>query len=130
MNAVGFNKPQVDRFFNMLTELTEKHNFLASRIYNPDETGVSCFHKNLKVLSVKRKQQVGKLTLGERGRNIMLMFSMNVTGQFIPPLYIFSPKKVDRNKHLMIGAPIDCIAIPCSSGWMNGDIFVKWLGHF
>ena len=41
MRAIGFNKPQLDHFLNMLTELTEKHNFPASTLYNADETGVS-----------------------------------------------------------------------------------------
>ena len=70
------------------------------------------------------------MTSGERSRNITLMFPMNVTGHFIPPLFIFPRKKMDRNKRLMMGAPIDSIAIPCSSGWMNGDIFLKCLEHF
>jgi hypothetical protein len=92
MRATGFNKPQVDRFYDLL-QLQEQFVFQASQIYNADETGVSTAHKNGKVLSVKGKKQVGKLTSVERGRNVTVMFSMNVTGHFIPPMFIFPRKK-------------------------------------
>jgi len=128
--AVGFNKPQVDRFYDLLNQLLEKYKFPASRIYNADETGVSNVHKNDKVISIKGKKQVDKLTSAERGRNITLMFAMNVTGHFVPPLFIFPRKKMDKYNRLMIGAPPQSIAIPHESGWMNGDIFLHWLQHF
>ncbi|XP_052752615.1 uncharacterized protein LOC128201064 [Galleria mellonella] len=128
--AVGFNKPQVYRFYDQLHQLQDKYKFPASRIYNADETGVSTVHKNEKVISTKGKKQVGKLTSGERGRNITLMFAMSVCGHFIPPLFIFPRKRMDKNGRLMIGAPPDSIAIPHESGWMNGEIFLMWLQHF
>ncbi|CAG5019943.1 unnamed protein product [Parnassius apollo] len=128
--AVGFNKPQVSRFFGQLNHLQEKYKFPPSRIYNTDETGVSNVHKNDKVISIKGKKQVGKLTSAERGRNITLTFAMNVTGHFIPPLFIFPRKKMDKNGRLMIGAPPDSIATPQESGWMNGEVFFQWLQHF
>jgi len=84
MRATGFNKPQVDQFYDLLLQLQEQFGFKASQIYNADETGVSTVHKNDKVLSVKGKKQVGKLTTAERGRNVTVMFSVNVTGHFIP----------------------------------------------
>ena len=128
--AVGFNRPQVDRFYNQLNQLQEKYQFSPSRIYNADETGVSNVHKNDKVLSIKGKKQVGKLTSAERGRNITVTFAMNVTGHFIPPLFIFPRKKMDKNGRLMIGAPPESIAVPQETGWMNGDVFLRWLQHF
>lgn len=69
--AVGFNKPQVNRFFDQLNQLQEKHKFPPSRIYNVDETGVSNVHKNYSHFD-KKKKQVSKLTSAERGRNITL----------------------------------------------------------
>lgn len=98
--------------------------------YNADETGVSNVHKNNKVISIKGKKQVGKLTTAERGRKITLTFAMNVTGHFISPLFIFPRKKMDRNGRLMIGAPPNSIAVPYESGWMNGEVFLQWLHHF
>jgi len=93
MRATGFNKPQVDRFYDLLLKLQEQVGFQASQIYNADETGVSTVHKYDKVLSVKGKKQVGELTTAERGRNVTVMFSMNATGHFTPPVFIFPTKK-------------------------------------
>ena len=105
MRATGFNKPQVDRLYDLLLQLQEQFGFRASQIYNADETGVSTVHTNDNVLSVKGKKQVGKLTSAERGFNVTVMFSVNVTGHFIPPMFIFPRKKMDKNGLLMIGAP-------------------------
>jgi hypothetical protein len=61
MRATGFNKPQVDRLYDLL-KLQEQFVFQASQIYNADETVVSTVCKNDKVFSVKGKKQVGNLT--------------------------------------------------------------------
>lgn len=58
MRAVGFNEPQVDRFYDQLYHLQEKYNFPICRIYNGDETGISNVHKNDKVLSFKGKNKL------------------------------------------------------------------------
>lgn len=128
MRCVGFNKPQVERFFNQLKTMIEKHKFRPSRIFNADETGVSSVHENEKVITMKGKRQVGKMTSGERGRNVSLMFCMSATGQFIPPLFIFP--RVRMNNRLMIGAPAESISFATPNGWMTKDSFLKWLQHF
>lgn len=46
MRSTGFNKPQVDPFYDLLFNLYEKFNFQVSQIYNADETGVLTVHKN------------------------------------------------------------------------------------
>jgi hypothetical protein len=52
-----------------------KHLFsIAKKIYNADEAGALCVHKNSKVISVKGKRRVGKLTPGERDCNVTVMF--------------------------------------------------------
>lgn len=130
MRATGFNKPQVDRFYELLLKLQQQFMFQASQIYNADETGVSTVHKNDKVLSMKGKKQVGKLTSAERGRNITVMFAMNALGHFIPPMFLFARKKMDKNGRLMVGAPSESIGVPCESGWMNAETFLLWLKHF
>lgn len=128
MRCVGFNKPQVMLFFEKLRFLKEKFAFPPSRMYNADETGISSVHHNPKVLSTKGKKQVGKLTSAERGRNITVMFCMNPTGHFIPPLFIFP--RVRMNERLMIGAPDDAIAVAQPNGWMDSHTFLRWLQHF
>jgi hypothetical protein len=62
-------------------------------------------HENSKVISVKVKRQVGKLTSGEKGRNVTVMFCMNASGQFIPLFIIYPRQKM--NARLMIGAPAE-----------------------
>ncbi|KAJ4430876.1 hypothetical protein ANN_19467 [Periplaneta americana] len=72
MRCVGFNKPQVNFFFEKLSFLMDKYHFAASRIYNADETGVSTVHQNPKVLSCKGKKQRmnPRLTIGAPDESI------------------------------------------------------------
>jgi hypothetical protein len=78
---------------------------------------------------VKGKKQVGKLTSAERGLKVTVMFSMNATGHFIPPIFILKGKKMDENGRLMNGAPPESIGVACESGWMNAETFLHWLQH-
>jgi hypothetical protein len=57
------------------------------------------------------------------------MFSMNVTGHFIPPMFIFPRKKMDKNGRLMVVAPPESIGVACESGWKNAETFLQWLQH-
>jgi len=45
MTATGFNKPQVDRFYDLLIKIQEQFEVQTSQIYNADETGDSTVHK-------------------------------------------------------------------------------------
>lgn len=128
--AAGFNKEQVDRFFRMLTDLMEKYNFGPSKIFNADETGVSSVHTNrLKVMSVKGKKQVGKLTSAERGKNVTILLSINATGDlFVPPLFVFPRVRMDNE--LKKDAPPGSIFDGQPSGWITKDGFLKWLNLF
>lgn len=128
--AVGFSKDRVDRFFYKLTELMDKYKFNASRIFNADETGVSVVHNNnLKVMSVKGKKQVGKLTSAERGRNVTVLLAINAAGdQFIPPLFVFPRLRIDND--LKKDAPPGSIFDGQPSGWITKEGFLKWLKSF
>ena len=57
MRAAEFNKPQVDRFYDLL-KLQEQFGFQASQIKNSDETGVSTVRKNYNVFSVEKKNRL------------------------------------------------------------------------
>ena len=39
--AMGFNRPNVSKFFDLLTETVDRFKLSADRIYNCDETGVT-----------------------------------------------------------------------------------------
>ena len=52
--VMGFSKPQVERFFGSLTEVMLEDHFLASYIYNVDETGLPTVPRKLpKVIAQK-----------------------------------------------------------------------------
>ena len=63
----GLNKTSVDQYFNNLRTILDKHNFQPHRIYNCDESGLTCVHKPQKVLAQKGKRVVASVTSGERG---------------------------------------------------------------
>lgn len=65
--VIGFNKVEVDRFFDNLSTLYEKNNYSAMDIYNVDESGLQTVHKPSKILAPKGVKQIGKITSGERG---------------------------------------------------------------
>ncbi|KAG5870243.1 hypothetical protein JTB14_026936 [Gonioctena quinquepunctata] len=123
--AVGFNKEQVDLFSDKLTELVTKFSFSPSQISNAEETGVSDVHTNkLKVISVKGKKQIGKLTSAERGRNVTILLYINAPGdQFTPPLFVFPRVRMDND--LKKDAPLGSIFDGQPSGWITKDDFLK-----
>lgn len=128
--AAGFNKEQVGRFFSKLNEMMEKFKFSPAKIYNADETGVTCVHNNkLKVMSMRGKKQVGKLTSAERGKNVTLLLSINASGDlFIPPLFVFPRVRLDEE--LKKDAPLGSIFDAQPSGWITVEGFLKWLKVF
>lgn len=128
--AVGFNKEQVDLFFNKYEAISAKFKFSPSKIFNCDETGVSVVHENATmVLSQKGKKQVSKITSGERGRNVTVLLSINATGDtFIPPLFVFGRKKLAEE--LKKDAPEGSIFACEKSGWITCNSFLLWLKMF
>jgi hypothetical protein len=72
----------------------------------------------------QRKKQDGKLIFAEGGKNITIIFAINVTGHFEPSLFI-SPRKKWIKVELMITAPLDNTTTAHESGWMNGNIFLQ-----
>ena len=59
--ASGFNRSQIDAFFNLLTKAVEENNISADHIYIMDESGISVVQKMTKILA-KKKENV-KLAL-------------------------------------------------------------------
>ena len=123
MRAVGFNKTQVDIFYNNLEKLITLHKFSPSNIYNCDETRVSCVHKHQKVLAPKAVRQVGKLTSAQRGKNITVLFCISTNGHFIPLFFVFPRQRMDDR--LMINAPAVSVRVAQPKGWMTSDFFLR-----
>ncbi|KAJ4448850.1 hypothetical protein ANN_00241 [Periplaneta americana] len=98
--ALGFNKENVDKFFQMLEAEYDKFHYTPDRIYNVDEIGVTVMqNKVVDVISRKGKRQIASMTAAERGGLITVIFSMSVAGNFIPPMMIFPRKNMN---HLLI----------------------------
>ncbi|XP_072375664.1 uncharacterized protein [Diabrotica undecimpunctata] len=123
--AMGFNKISVNRFFELLTTTIEKYQITADRLFNVDETGITTVAKSLnKIIATKGKKQVGSLSSAERGKMLTVEIRMGADGSFMPPLFIFPRKRM--KPELLDGAPPGSWAECNDSGWMQGDLFVKW----
>ncbi|KAK9674867.1 hypothetical protein QE152_g40794 [Popillia japonica] len=67
--TIGFNRPQIERFYTVLGEVLEKHKFPATSIYNMDETRLmSNSNKPPKIFTARGKKQVGIIASSERGQ--------------------------------------------------------------
>jgi hypothetical protein len=127
--AMGFNRVQVDLFFNNLRRMYEKYKFNPQQIYNMDETGLLTVPNKLpKVVSVKGKKQVGKIVSGERGQLITAVCAISASGNFVLPTLIFPRKR--QKPDLLHGAPPGTIQQVSDSGFINTELFEEWLIHF
>lgn len=127
--ATGFNRPAVQKFFNFLQQIIEKHCLDGSRLYNVDESGMKTVQqKHAKILAVKGKKQVGALTSAERGKNVTVVCAANACGHFVPPMFIFPRKKM--NPIFMDHAPSSSKGFVQENGWMTMDLFKTYLQHF
>ncbi|CAH1955477.1 unnamed protein product [Acanthoscelides obtectus] len=116
--AMGFNKPQCERFYKNLAELMDKYKFPPTSIYNMDETGLSTVPNNPpRVISKKGKRAVNKISSAERGTNVTVVNAMSASGHFIPPAFIFGRKRMKAE--LLDGAP------PASIGMVSDTSYIK-----
>lgn len=125
----GFNRENVEKFFEILENEYDKHSYPAHRVFNCDETGLTVVQsKHVKVVSKKGKKQIGALTSAERGSLVTVVTCMSAGGTFIPPLMIFP--RTNMKNELMDGAPPGSIFDCHKSGWIQMDMFTKWFRHF
>ncbi|KAB0804472.1 hypothetical protein PPYR_01442 [Photinus pyralis] len=66
--AVGFNRPQVERFFSLIESTLRKHNLQAHQIFNIDECGFNTVPVPRKILAHKGKKQVGCIATQKKGK--------------------------------------------------------------
>ncbi|KAJ4429070.1 hypothetical protein ANN_26071 [Periplaneta americana] len=127
--ALGFNRENVGKFFDLLLEAYNKHNYPEDRVYNVDETGLTIVQSKIPyVIGRKGKRQVGALTSAERGATITVIACMSASGHFVPPAVIF-PRK-NMSDQLMRGSPPGAVGFAHPSGWVQSNIFAQWLMHF
>lgn len=127
--AKGFNRHVVQKFYDLLESIINKHQISASNIYNVNETGVTTVPtKTSKVLAMRGKKQVGALSSAERGTLVTVETCMSAAGNFMPPMYIFPRKR--ENPLLMDEAPPGSFAIYHESGWIQKESFLIWFKKF
>ncbi|XP_050497814.1 uncharacterized protein LOC126878985 [Diabrotica virgifera virgifera] len=127
--ASAFNAVSVGKFFDLLEDLYQKHNYKPNRIYNCDETGISTVpNKPSKIISKKGKKQVGVLSSAERGTLTTAEICFNAAGEYIPPALIFP--RVRHHLTFDIGVPLNTKIFTHASGWMQTEIFTAWFHHF
>ena len=93
--AVGFNKGQVDNFFEICRRsvLESIGPIDGDRIWNMDESGLTVVHKPGRIVAKKGQKQVGKVTSGEMGKMVTIICSMNACGRYLAPFMIYPRNK-------------------------------------
>ena len=126
--AVGFNRAQVTRFFDLYKDLAREHKYTGMRVWNMDETGLSSVQQPVNVVAQKGKKRVGKMTSGEKGKTVTVLCAANAAGQFVPPMFIYSRARLQES--LLNGAPVGSIGACTKSGWTDQTCFLTWLHYF
>lgn len=128
--VTSFNETNVKQFFENLEECLNKYELhgKADKIYNVDETGITTVQKPSKILGPKGQKQVGSLISWERGKNVTTVCCMNAAGSFVPLMFIYP--RVRMNNLFEKGGPVGSIYACSKNGWINNELFLKWLKHF
>jgi hypothetical protein len=127
--AKGFCKENVNEFFEILKHTVDNNKIDATKIFNVDETGVQTVQsKCQKVVAEKGKRSVGSIASGERGVNTTVVCCSSAAGMYIPPMIIF--KRMRMSNELKVGAPPGSVVDVSETGYINSELFVKWLHHF
>lgn len=125
----GFNRQNVNHFYDILENLVDEYNIDATRIFNVDESGFSTVQKkSQKIISKKGKKNVGTVASGERGVNTTLVVCTSAAGHFVAPMIIFKRKRMAAE--LAEGAPPGCLVQVSDTGYINTELFVVWLRRF
>ncbi|XP_067140159.1 uncharacterized protein [Centruroides vittatus] len=127
--AVGFNKVAITAFFELLSSVVNKHKLTPERIYDCDETEISCVPKSKgRIISVKGRRQVGALTSAKRGQTVTVEVYFNAASTYLLPMFVYL--RLRMKQELLNGAAPGTWAECHSSGWMQGNIFISWFKRF
>jgi hypothetical protein len=127
--AQGFNKPRVEGFFNLMSDVHEQYSTKATSLWNMDETSLSTVPFNqAKVIGQKGKKQIGAIVSQERGESATCVIACNAAGNYIPQMVIFKRKRMKQEltNNGPPGAAYECQ----DKGWMSHEGFLVWLRHF
>ncbi|CAM1295476.1 Uncharacterised protein r2_g465 [Pycnogonum litorale] len=125
--ATAFNRHTAGEFYDNLAGELDRYQFRPEDIYNLDETGCRTVQNPRNIVTQTGKKQVGSVTSAERGELVTVVYTINASGQVLPPMFIF-PRKNFRD-HFINGGPPGCIGKPNQSGWINEQLFIEYLQH-
>ncbi|XP_004207692.2 uncharacterized protein LOC101241821 [Hydra vulgaris] len=126
--STAFNRHTVGEFLQNLKSVRNRYKFDPYCIYNVDEAGLTTVQKPVKVLAGKGSKQLGRITSPERGSLVTVCCALNAIRNSIPPLFVFP--RVKLHDYMIEEGPPGCVGFANPSGWMNSDIFIKWIKHF
>ena len=126
--AVGFNRPQVQKFFDLYGSVLDAGGYGPMSVWNMDETGVSTVQTPGKIVASRGVKRVGKVTSAERGKTVTVLCACNAGGTYVPPVFVFGRARMVDS--LMNGAPPGAIGTCTKSGWTDQDVFLLWFCHF
>lgn len=128
--ATAFNKHTVQSFFTNLKRAMDRHESFGNgcRVYNLDETATTTVQKPQKVLAPKGRQNICKITSGEKGTLVTTCAIVCASGQCLPPVLIF-PRKNFKD-YMLTGAPTGALGLAYPTGWMNAELFLEVMKHF
>lgn len=115
--AVGFNEYACKTYFQNLSDVLDKHQFAADRIFNVDETGVTTVQDPKKVVTPTEMKNVGAITSGERGELVTAVYAICASGYALAPMLIFT--RVNYREHFIRGAPPGTVGKATRTGWIN-----------
>ena len=133
--AIGFNKPKVTMYFDLLeTTLFDKNGkrlIAAANIYNVDETGFSVCQKSHSIVGRKGKKNIGILCSAEKAKNVTVIGCVSACGNYVLPMFIFPRVRVRAEflDHGPVGA-IQRANKSGKSGWITEELFLEWFEHF
>ena len=126
--ASAFNAHTVGAFFDNLGGVLDRNHFEAKDIFNVDETGCTTVQKPKNVVSEKGVKQVGAISSAERGELVTVINTISASGTVLPPMFVFP--RVKYKEHFLRGAPHGSVGAATRTGWINEEIFLKYLLHF
>ena len=90
-----------------------------------NETECFTTQNQLKVIA----KQVDAVTSTECGSLVTMIGANNAIGNTVPPYFIF-PRSHFVKESMLAGVPVGSAGYAAKSGWINEEIFVKYLEHF
>nr|CCA18230.1 hypothetical protein ALNC14_043730 [Albugo laibachii Nc14] len=116
------------RLLHKLAKLVIEHKLQPSQIFNMDEAGFESRSNTRKVVAIRGSSNV-HTNIPETSFHLSFVAAVAACGFAVPPHFIVPGMHVPRkilNECTVEGAAITTAA----KGFINGDIFLKWIDHF